>query len=424
MQSDPRRRFTLSELMVVIFVIGVMCAIFVRGVGFSEGDSCRSSCQNRMRQIGLGLLGHLNAKGAFPNAGTFFDDPDGHGGDPTKSSLHQAIQTPGTSQERPRAWLRSWVVDMLPYIDSQELYNAWNMQQNYLSSTGMPSNLQIAETSIGILRCPEDETAVMNQGNLSYVVNGGFARWYPVPISWDGSRMAGSSRNGEILRWAEPGSDWKRSLAVGKMLGVMFLGTHTGDQPWDIKTSPADITDGAGNTLMVGENTLAGYSRGTLISGGIPTNWACPLPNFCMFLGSDEVCRSDRSVTDCLAGQLAPMPGGGDGEGWEAANQGWTFENINHAGAATAERRFPRRRNKSILGRPSWLPIAEFDRPAAKPRDRSRVTVEGGFAEDRVVAPSIELDGETVLLGGHSPRSLDEPTVELLRIGLLEPIET
>ncbi|MHC5538610.1 DUF1559 family PulG-like putative transporter [Singulisphaera rosea] len=341
MNTDPRRGFKLIELMVVIFIFGVMCAIFVRGVGISEGVSCRSSCQNNMRQVGLGLLGHLNAKGAFPNAGTFFDDPAVHGGDPTKSSLLRAIQAPSTIQDRPRPWLRSWVVDILPYIDSQELYNAWNMQANHLSSTGMPSNLQIATTAIGILRCPEDESAVTHQGNLSYVVNGGFARWYPIPISWNGSPTVGSSRNGETLRWTETRNDWARSQAVGKKLGVMFLGTHTGDQPWDIKTSPADLIDGAGNTLMVGENSLAGYTNGTLLSGGVETNWACPLPNFCMFLGSDDVCRSGRSVTDCLAGQLAPMPGGGDGEGWYAANQGWTFENINHARAATAEGSFP-----------------------------------------------------------------------------------
>ena len=33
----------------------------------------------------------------------------------------------------------------------------------------------------------------------------------------------------------EPGKD---TQAVSRKLGVMFLGTHTGDQPWDIATTP------------------------------------------------------------------------------------------------------------------------------------------------------------------------------------------
>jgi len=124
-------------------------------------------------------------------------------------------------------------------------------------------------------------------------------------------------------------------------MGVMFLGTHTGDQPWDIATAPADIADGAANTLLVGENTLAGYSKGTSYSGGLETNWACPLPNFVMFLASDDVCRTRRSTTDCRGGQLRPGPKGADGEGWTRANQAGTFENINYGQRLTVEGSFP-----------------------------------------------------------------------------------
>jgi prepilin-type processing-associated H-X9-DG protein len=121
----------------------------------------------------------------------------------------------------------------------------------------------------------------------------------------------------------------------------MFLGTHTGDQPWDIATAPADIADGAAYTLLVGENTLAGYSKGTRYSGGLATNWACPLPNFAMFLGSDDVCRTARSNANCLGGQLRPGPRGADGQGWTQANQVGTFEDINYGQRLTVEGSFP-----------------------------------------------------------------------------------
>lgn len=189
------------------------------------------------------------------------------------------------------------------------------------------SNFLINTTSLAILRCPDDPTTQPSQGNLSYAVNGGFARWYPIPVGWIGGAKDGQSRNGGILHW---GDDEKSRLAIGSKLGVMFLGSHTGDQPWDIKTTPSGISDGASTTLLLGENTLTGYSPGTPYSGGLPTNWACPLPNFAMFLASDDVCRSTQSESDCLAGQLQPKPNGETGAGWSWANRAGSFERINY----------------------------------------------------------------------------------------------
>lgn len=142
---------------------------------------------------------------------------------------------------------------------------------------------------------------------------------------------SGQSKPGEILQWAGAGGTWQENQAIGRKLGVMFLGTPSRDQPWDIKTSPSDIIDGAANTFLLGENTLTGYSKGTVYSGGLPTNWACPLPNFCMFLASDEVCRTSGSTTDCLGGQLRPTPQGGTGEGWSRALVSGNRKNTNPA---------------------------------------------------------------------------------------------
>ena len=41
---------------------------------------------------------------------------------------------------------------------------------------------KISNTAIGVLKCPDDNTTQVNQGNLSYVVNGGFALWHAVPV--------------------------------------------------------------------------------------------------------------------------------------------------------------------------------------------------------------------------------------------------
>jgi hypothetical protein len=121
----------------------------------------------------------------------------------------------------------------------------------------------------------------------------------------------------------------------------MSLGTHTGNQPWDVRTRQADLTDGIGTTLLLGEHILAGSSAGTPYSGGLPTNWACPLPNFTLFLGSDDVCHTSRSTTDCLGGQLRPTPEGNTGPGWARANRQGSGEGINDTQGLKIEGAFP-----------------------------------------------------------------------------------
>ncbi len=236
-------------------------------------------------------------------------------------------------------------MDILPYIDNQDLYNEWSQRKSYLDRSvrsDHPSNDVIATTSIGILRCPNDLTYQPNAGNLSYVVNGGFSRWYAIPVGWEGSDVDGVSGNVEVLWWTPEGRPWQDSLQLGRKLGVIFPGTIQGNQPWDVKTTPRDLVDGAGMTLLVGENTLVGASKGTKYSGGLPTNCrACPLPNFTTFLGSDDVCRSPSSATDCLAGQLAPTADGKIGPGWKRANDRKSVERINGGSKLTVEGSFP-----------------------------------------------------------------------------------
>ena len=329
-------------MLVVIFVLALWLAVLVPGVNGPRAAGRRTQCVYNMRQLGLALLGYANAKGHFPNAGTFYDDPSMHEDKPARSNIGIAVVNPGAFANANDPLLYSWVVDVLPYVDIAGLYNAWDKNKSYLDTTVNsaegPSNHVIATTTaIGILRCPADETTVTNQGNLSYAVNGGFLRWPALPIGWQGSANDGQSKNGPELQWFAPDGDWRDGQDVGKMLGVMFLGTHTGDQPWDIKTRLSDLADGASTTVLIGENTNVGYSKGSPYAGGLETNWACPLPNFCMFLASDDVCRSEKAENDCLGGQLQPVNPMSDGPGWARANPRGKPEAINSGLNLTVE---------------------------------------------------------------------------------------
>ncbi len=213
-------------------------------------------------------------------------------------------------------WLRSWVVDCLPHLDQQDLANAWDKSTHYLSTTGTPTNFQIGNTALGSLRCPDDLTATPNQGNLSYVVNGGFAFYYDpaasIATSYSVTNPSASPEGANVTLTLPASSSWQR-------IGLMFTNTNSGS---DYRTSLGTIADGSSNTLLLSENTQAGYSAGNAFSAGIRTNWACPLPAFCMFIGSPKVCGSGTSVTCATQWQIrgsATNPT--DGLGWQEANR-------------------------------------------------------------------------------------------------------
>jgi prepilin-type processing-associated H-X9-DG protein len=109
----------------------------------------------------------------------------------------------------------------------------------------------------------------------------------------------------------------------------MFPGTATGLYPWDYKTTPAAITDGMSTTYLLAENTLAGYSQGSgYVQGLTITNWACPHPQYCAFIGSPHVCStpgalSSGSSLTCPYSSAAAANVSNQTEylGWVQANQ-------------------------------------------------------------------------------------------------------
>jgi len=356
-RTHRKRGFTLIELLVVIAIIGVLVGLLLPAVQAARRAARRLQCASNLRQVGLGLIGVLNTKNYFPNAGTFGEpqatiqfpnsNPStigaslGVGGSPAFAGGPAQQPTDPTEYGA----LYSWVVDILPYIDSQDIYDSWDRTKRFYNTTlntSGSSNFTLSQTDIGILRCPEDLTGVRSQGNLSYVVNGGFARWWYVPtFGWTSTALGGGSDNA--------GTDWSGSgvlaydQTISKKTAVMFLGTYSGSLPWDAKTTSSSITDGTATTVLASENQWAGNAPWdtSLMGpdpGGATASWAIPHPNFCMFIGSDKICGTSGNCLNAGLGIVASNPQT-DGPGWKAANlkQPQFLEYINSGNSVSLE---------------------------------------------------------------------------------------
>ena len=291
--------------------------------------------------------------------------------DPTTSSIYLATNLQSapnglSAQPLVYTWARSWVVAILPYLDQQDLANAWNTDGTYLetqtagTTAGQASNYTIGSTALQILRCPDDLNAQDGKGNLSYVVNGGFSRFPAVPIAWQGAVVNGQNAKFN-LQWLTSADSPATAQSMGTRMGVMFPGAivHQGQTvgtglgtttfSWNTNTTLSSIQDGLSNTILLGESTTAGYAaQGQGIFADIETNWSCPHPSFTSFMASDNVCDPSTPLqgnagTCYIANLGATNATGGqvDGKNWAFANTLGTYENIGYGLGGALKGGFP-----------------------------------------------------------------------------------
>lgn len=190
--------FTLIELLVVIAIIAVLIALLLPAVQQAREAARRAQCKSHLKQVGLALHNYQSSTNVFP--------PGVVGTTGNVASAHL---------------LHTWMTQILPYLDQQSVYMAYNFNVRFDD----PSNAQAVLSRIPVYVCPSQDPAIINN------------QFAP-------SHFAGNS-----------------GTLSGQFDGILYPISST---------SFRDVTDGTSSTIAAGEiaSDIGGWARGANNSGG------------------------------------------------------------------------------------------------------------------------------------------------------------
>ena len=231
----------MVELLVVISIIGVLIGLLLPAVQSARESARRLECSTHLKQIGLALLNHEQARGFFPSA--YMSTPGG------------VMGPASTDGDAGPGW--SCLFQILPYVEETAL----NKQFNHNLPCWDPSNAVAATTPIALFRCPS-----VSDLSTTYTVSDGSGN--PLAVLARANYVASA---GQYDVWDDPAPNLS-----GLANGVFFRNSQI---------RIADITDGSSKTVFFGEQTPM-HSDSTWV-GIVPNAKTCPTPAFA-FAGCDE----------------------------------------------------------------------------------------------------------------------------------------
>jgi len=152
-----RGGFTLIELLVVIAIIAVLIALLLPAVQAAREAARRSQCVNNLKQLGLAVHNYQSANGCFPGMTSY-----------------------PTAQNQSSGWSYAWPLAIMPQMEQQSLYNAFNFNAgNFNDVAGVSNgsaNTTVGYTQIATLLCPSEDMKtrpVSPWATMNYMCNYG-----------------------------------------------------------------------------------------------------------------------------------------------------------------------------------------------------------------------------------------------------------
>src|SRR5437868_3253582 len=242
-----RAGFTMIELIVVISIISVLIALLLPAVMQVREALRRTQCMNNMRNLGFAMVNSATVQKRFPASGYFTGE------------IGAVVES------------HNWVVDLLPYVDRQDIYDRWDFRK---SLNDIP-NSALKQIELQVLVCPADISTI-GTGDLSYVVNGGFGFTSVVngigdcPVGSDGAQPMDFNGNGVVCpnNIKLDGSPGDKEIFFA--LGMFFLesyGTLLRHHTLD------DVQDGLSQTILIGENARVGFDPSSPTVSWATADW-------------------------------------------------------------------------------------------------------------------------------------------------------
>jgi prepilin-type N-terminal cleavage/methylation domain-containing protein len=249
------RAFTLVELLVVIAIIGTLVGLLLPAVQTARESARRSSCSNKLKQLGLALHVHESSHKSLPYS---------WGGPLSSESV-------GGTTGRLSGFYR-----LLPFIEEQALFDAIgaNPPQVWVGS--------VYQTQIQGILCPSDsppDKAITTIGQHNYVFNlGDRFNSFDTDIRVTPSALRGLFGRESRVRFSEVTDGLSKTIAMSECVRPTHS-TNTGSQGGSTPVNDAYANSMSNTTNPVNcqnSYTGTGYSSGGFVDTyrSVGTRWS------------------------------------------------------------------------------------------------------------------------------------------------------